>query len=90
MASGCIMGYCPVCEEIVWEDNCDYVNNEIMHPKCALRHEKINAELYTKICEAKDIKSQIEDLKQTFKESMDFYNKEIARLENELKKLQKG
>lgn len=90
MASGCIMGYCPVCKEIVWEDNCGYYYNEIMHPECASKHEKVNSKLYTKICEAKDLKSQIEDLKQTFKESMDFYNKEIARLENELKKLQKG
>lgn len=90
MASGCIMGYCTVCEEIVWEDDWDYYNNEIIHPKCALKHKKLNIGLNTKICEAKDIKSQIEDLKQTFKESMDFYNKEIARLENELKKLQKG
>lgn len=37
MASGCIMGDCPVCDELVWEDNWDLVDGEdliFVHTEC--------------------------------------------------------
>lgn len=40
MASGCIMGDCPcpVCDELVWEDDWDYVDTGkeliFIHPEC--------------------------------------------------------
>ena len=40
MASGCIMGDCPVCEELVWEDDWDMIDpgpEELLifiHPEC--------------------------------------------------------
>lgn len=27
LASGCILGECPVCDELVWEDNIDIIDN---------------------------------------------------------------
>lgn len=35
MESGCIIEYsCPVCGEMVWEDEWDIVGNDIIHETC--------------------------------------------------------
>ncbi len=34
MASGCVFGNCPVCNEIVWEDDFDIYKGMMMHPEC--------------------------------------------------------
>ena len=37
MASGCILGECPVCGEWVWEDEVS-ISGPIMHERCYGRH----------------------------------------------------
>jgi hypothetical protein len=34
MASGRILGNCPVCEDFVWEDDYRFFDNIMIHPKC--------------------------------------------------------
>ena len=38
MASGCILGNCPVCDELVWEDSWDMIDDGkdliMVHPEC--------------------------------------------------------
>lgn len=38
MASGCIMGNCPVCDELVWEGDWDFIDTGkeliMVHPEC--------------------------------------------------------
>ena len=45
MSSGCIITECPLCDEIIWEDdeNISYIGDMIIHRKCKVEYkEKLN------------------------------------------------
>jgi hypothetical protein len=34
MASGCIVGHCWVCDDLVWEDEIDIIDEHVIHREC--------------------------------------------------------
>lgn len=42
MSSGCIITECPLCDEIIWEDDEDigYVESMIVHKTCKVKYKK--------------------------------------------------
>ncbi|GIN38412.1 hypothetical protein [Heyndrickxia oleronia] len=40
MASGCILGSCPVCDDLIWEDEWDMTTDgKMVHEQCLLTAE---------------------------------------------------
>ena len=93
MASGCIMGYCPVCEEIVWEDEWRFFNDIMMHPGCVSAYIRsrhgMNEEQFLRLCGAQELRQAIHDTRQSFKNSMDFYTEKLVALEAQLAEIEK-
>ena len=81
MASGCIMGECWVCDELVWEDEWLVYNDLIIHEKC-----KRNAILQTRniknfnLTQAKKISEIQEDI-EILKGIMSNCQDQIMRIE---------
>lgn len=59
MASGCIVGECPVCDDWIYEDEWDLIGNVIVHERCVSKamNEK------RKDIRIKELESIIRDLK---------------------------
>lgn len=45
MASGCIIGECPICEELLWEDECTLLHGELVHEECQTIGKRLNERL---------------------------------------------
>ena|SRR3990167_4151370 len=92
MASGCIMGECPVCEDIVWEDEWRYFDDVFMHQKCVSEYLKnrrgMSKEQFLKLCGAQELRQAIQDTRQSFKDSMDFYTEKLDSLEAQLAEIE--
>lgn len=78
MASGCILGKCPLCNEWIWEDE-DFIvgPKEFYHREC-IRGKK------ARVIEIYDM-SQLEKDINKLKENIAYCLSEIERLENLLK-----
>ncbi|WP_348982144.1 hypothetical protein, partial [Desulfosporosinus sp. OT] len=93
MASGCIIDTCPVCDEIVWEDEWRVFDNVIMHPRCVPEYTKrkhgMNEEQFLRLCGAQDLRQAILDIQKTYRDSMDFFKKRLQDLEERLVMIEK-
>lgn len=91
MASGAILATCWVCEEVVWEDEWYLFKDSIIHEECLARAiketTKLSTEQYNKLCRAKEIEQEIEDLKTDLKDTFKYYHDQVSRLEKELEKI---
>lgn len=64
MASGCILGECPVCDELVWEDEEWIVDNDkIIHKKCKNEANNLEKELNLLKKKIEQLEKEIEILK---------------------------
>jgi len=45
LASGCIIGECPICEELLWEDEYVLLEGELVHEKCKIKGKRLNERL---------------------------------------------
>ena len=92
MASGCIIDTCPVCNEIVWEDEWRIFEGIIMHPWCVSDYIKskhgMNEKQFLRLCGAQEVRQAILDTRVAFKDSMDFYNKKLQDLEEQLARVE--
>ncbi len=63
MASGCIMGTCPVCDELVWEDDWDIIDDIIIHAGCRRGYIKnkygMNEKQFLRLCGASELRKEI-------------------------------
>lgn len=88
VASGCILGNCPVCDELVWEDEWDIFDDIIMHEDCKKAYIKkrygMNEDQFNRLCGASQLKKEIADTVQSLKDSTEFYLSKLAALENRL------
>ena len=92
VASGCIIDTCPVCSELVWEDEWRIFDNIIMHSRCVpdyvKRRHGMNEEQFLRLSGAQELRQAILDTRLNLKDSMDFYTKKLQGLENELTRME--
>jgi hypothetical protein len=93
MASGCIMGECPACGDIVCEDEWRIFDKLIMHPRCVpdyvKKKHRMNEDQFLRLCGAQELRQVIQDTRESFKDSMDFYNAKLQDLEEQLVSIEK-
>lgn len=94
MASGCILGTCPECGDLVWEDDWIMQNDEIMHTGCRgsyiRRRTGMSEEQFERLTRAQSLQKEIQETRQIISESVKFWNERLAALEKELAKVKKG
>lgn len=94
MASGCIMGTCPVCEELVWEDDWDIIDDEIIHEGCRRGFIKnkygMNEKQFLRLCGASELRKEIAATVEALKGSTHFYMEKLQRLEEKLNEIEGG
>ncbi|MEG1565088.1 MAG: hypothetical protein RR365_15425 [Bacteroides sp.] len=98
MASGCIIGECPVCGEIVWEDDWDIVGDIIIHETCRKAYFKakyhISEQQFNRLMGAEELRKDIAEAKTHFAADIKLleegYGHQIAELEKRLKHLEKN
>jgi hypothetical protein len=86
------MGDCPVCGAIVCEDEWRIFDDLIMHPRCVPDYVKqkygMNESQFLRICGAQELRQAIQDTRESFKDSMDFYNTKLQDLEEQLVRIE--
>ena len=98
MASGCIIGTCPVCGEIVWEDEWDIVGNIIIHERCRKAYFKatyhLSEQQFNRLMGAAELRKDIAEAKTQLAEDIrllkEGYGDQIENLEKRLNALEKA
>jgi hypothetical protein len=89
MASGAILGICPVCNEHIWEDQWDIYEDTIIHEDCKNKFIanklKVTNSQFNKLSKEQKIKLEIEDLKRDMESTFKYYLDRINKLEKQLK-----
>lgn len=66
MASGCILGECPVCGNLIYEDEWTIIDDTIVHEDCKeqymIKKYGMNEEQLQRLYGAREIKKQIAEL----------------------------
>jgi len=92
VASGCIIDTCPVCDDLVWEDEWRFFDGIIMHSRCVqdyLKNQRgINESQFLRLCGAQELGQAIQDTKASLKDSMDFYEKKLQDLGEQLERIE--
>lgn len=91
MASGAILGTCPICGDVIWEDEWDIFDDSIIHERCkrkaAIKAARMSTEQYDKLCETRKVENEIKDLKKDMEDTFKYYKNQITELENKLEKI---
>lgn len=75
MASGCIIGECPICDDLIWEDEEIVFGPDVFyHKKCLKKKEVKTVEIYA----SEEIEADLSKLKDIIKYCLS----EIERIEN--------
>jgi polyhydroxyalkanoate synthesis regulator phasin len=86
------MGDCPVCGDLVWEDDWRIFDDLIMHPGCVSGYIKnrhgMNENQFLRLCGAQELRQAIQDMRAALKDSMDFYSQGLQSLEEQLAKIE--
>ena len=87
MASGCILNLaCPICDEIVWEDNWVLAIDEFVHFECQklyiMRSTGISQKQFNKLYGIDDLKAQVNAFKAWAIDTADDLLKKIKHLED--------
>lgn len=94
MASGCIMGTCPACDELVWEDEWDMIDDIIIHASCRRRYIKekygMNEKQFLRLCGTAELRKEIAETIEELKSSTAFYMEKLLLLESKLNKIEGG
>jgi hypothetical protein len=88
MASGCIMGTCPICDDFVYEDEWVFYGDEMIHESCREQAFLLSKGIRKHNLEqARKIDMIVEALK-NLKATVDDCQDEIKRLETLLKEVE--
>jgi len=94
MASGCLMGTCPVCDELIWEDEWDIIDNSIIHAACRGGYIKnklgMNEQQFLRLCGADELRREIRATKEDLARAKDYYMERLQLLEEKLDEIEKG
>jgi hypothetical protein len=89
MASGAILGVCPVCEDVIWEDEWDIYEDTMIHEDCKSKFIadklRITNGQFEKLSKEQKIISEIGELKRELESAFKYYSDRIRELENSLK-----
>ena len=92
MASGGIIDTCPICNELIWEDEWRIFEDIIMHSWCVRGYLKskhgMNENQFLRLCGAQELRQAILDTQTSFKDSMDFYDKKLQDLKEQLARIE--
>lgn len=96
MASGCIIGNCPVCKELIYEDEWDIVGDAIIHEGCRKAYFKatyhISEQQFHRLMGASELRKDIAEAKTQLAEDIrmlkEGYGHQITELEKRLKALE--
>lgn len=88
VASGCIVGDCPVCGDLIWEDEFDIVVNTTIHDRCKKQYIKstyhMSEEQFQRFVGVNELRKNIEEAKKTEEERHRWSLDLISKLEKEL------
>jgi len=91
MDSGAILGTCPICNELISEDEWDIFGDDMIHSECKSKAAawaiSVSDEHYSKLCEIKKVKEEVDSLKKDLISNFEYYKSQIAELEDTLEKL---
>ncbi len=95
MASGCIITLnCPVCGEIVWEDEWDMVGDDILHETCRREYIKrkyhLSEEQFSRLYGAQILRAEIQALRQEAEEHKQWTERRAEELEKKLDALERS
>lgn len=94
MASGCILGECPVCGDLVWEDEWDIIHDTILHERCKqnwyTQKYHLSKEQFNRLYAASELRKDIAELKNDLSEMHKAYQNQIKNLESALKNISRG
>lgn len=93
MASGCIIGKCPVCDELIWEDEWDMIHDKIIHTECRKGYIKtrygMDEAQFLRLMGAQELKKDIAFMKEGEKERRKLTMECLSNMEKRLKELEK-
>jgi hypothetical protein len=88
------MGTCPVCDELVWEDEWDMIDDIIIHASCRRRYIKekygMNEKQFLRLCGTAELRKEITETIEELKRSTGFYMEKLLLLESKLNKIEGG
>ena len=94
MASGCILGDCPVCGDLIYEDEWDIIDDIIIHEDCKKQYIQdkygMSEEQLQQLCEAQELKRDIEDTERELQHSMKYFLQQINVLKKRLEAVERG
>lgn len=94
MASGCILGDCSVCGDIIWEDEVALAGDDLIHEHCKpdwyIKRYHLSEDQFRRLYGASELRRDIADLKKDLAGMVAIYQQHIAALENDLAELEKA
>lgn len=91
MASGSILGECTVCNDLIWEDEIDFVGDLMLHDRCKKAYIKgtyhMTEEQFEKLIGVNQIRKEIEELRQMEESRHNFELVAIKALEEKFNKI---
>jgi len=92
MASGCIIGNCPVCGELIWEDEWFIFRDILMHQECQQEYIKLrygmNEEQFQRLCGSQELRNDIQSLKEIEEERHSGIMEMLEEMENRLNQIE--
>lgn len=94
MASGCIMGDCASCGDIVWEDEWTLAGDDLIHERCKpewyIKRYHLSEDQFKRLYGSSELRRDIADLKKDLAGMVDIYQQHITALEKALDELEKA
>lgn len=88
------MGTCPVCNELIYEDEWEIIDDAIIHSSCRGGYIKnkygMNEKQFLRLCGADELWKEIRETRLHLSETMDFCMEKLQLLEEWLDEIEKG
>lgn len=88
MASGCILGECPVCGDLIYGDEWTIVDDTIVHEGCKeqymIKKYGMNEQQLQRLCGAQNIAKQIADMEKGIDNEAKYFKRELNVLKKQL------
>lgn len=88
------MGTCPVCDELVWEDEWDIIDDSIIHAACRGEYIKkkhgMNEKQFLRLWGADELRKEIRATMEDLSNTASYYMERLESLEERLDEIEKG
>jgi trans-2-enoyl-CoA reductase len=93
MASGCIVGECPVCGEWIFEDEWCLAEDTLVHEDCKEQFFRdkygLSEEQLQQLYGAQELKHDIEEIRKEFQHELKYFTQQINTLNKRLEGLER-